>query len=138
MVKLRTIWKLLDDFYSHVDARSITLLVVKNGYSKILQWHFKIWQKRYKHKEGFVEVSIKLESIIRRIEERALRENESDFLFDKLKEHISSCSKEKIIKDGRERYYIENLLRIFYSVFFRVMEDIEDFSKQKISMVQLS
>ena len=43
---LLTIWKLLDNFHSSIDNRSITLLVIKDACSKILQWHFEIWKMR--------------------------------------------------------------------------------------------
>jgi len=127
-----TVWKLLDDFYSNIDNRSISLLVREDiNCLEILQWYFRIWQKKDRSIAG-KQIKSKLEAIIEKIEERALRENESDPLFDNLKEHISAYGKEKIIRDGREKYYIEDLFRIFYSVFFRVMKDIEDFSKRDV------
>lgn len=124
-------FKLIRDFDKSMEKRDIYFLV-NDFFGKTLQWHFKIWRERSEYKKSIVEIQIelKLGALIRKIEERALRENESDFLFDNWEKHISAYGKEKIIKDGRERYYIEDLFRIFYSVFFRVMEDIKEFSQR--------
>lgn len=125
---LSQVLKLIRDFDKSLEKRYIYFLV-NDFFEKTLQWHFKIWQKKYECKEAN-KVLRTLEFIIRKIEERALREDEINLLFDRLKKHISSYSKEKIIKDERVKCYIEDLFRIFYSIFFKVMEDIKDFSKR--------
>lgn len=117
---LNAISKLLNDFGNFINNRSIVSLVVaKETFPKILEWHFKVWQKEqaYLHNDKELEIwpdysEIKriLGSIIEAIEERALKERESYSLFRYLKEHA---------KDRRsEERYIINLFDGFYEILF--------------------
>lgn len=45
---LKTISKLLSDFYAFLNNRSIIFLTFR-CLPKILEWHFKIWEKEYKY-----------------------------------------------------------------------------------------
>lgn len=118
---LNAISKLLNDFGNFINNRSIVSLVVaKETFPKILEWHFKVWQKEqaYLHNDkelkiwpDYSEIKRILDSIIKAIEERALKERESYSLFRYLKEHA---------EDRRsEEKYIINLFDGFYEILFK-------------------
>ncbi len=126
---LKTISRLLNDFNNFINNRSIIFLVVlKEVFPKILEWHFKIWRKEYEYlkeekklEEGsdYSEISGILDAIFKRIEERSVREREAFSFFDHFKKHGEKY-KQELVKgeNGTEYYYIESLFSIFYQVFF--------------------
>jgi len=130
--------KLLNNFYSYINNRSIVLLAVSDDCLKIMQWHFNMWQRKNEYKDQKIRertnayiILRKLTSIVQSIEERALREEESWSFFENLKRHMEIYGKkERTIKNGRVEYYAEYLLKVVYFIFFKVMENIEDFSKR--------
>lgn len=131
---LKTISKVLGDFDAFINNRSIVLLMWPNGaFTKILEWHFKIWEKEYKYLikkdkldewSRYSEISKTLDSIFQKVEERALKERESFFL-ETLKKQSEKYKRQFIESEDKsiKYYYIEFLFDIFYRVFFEVIEN---------------
>lgn len=135
-----TILKLLDDFGIFIDNRSITFLIVSDGaFPKILNWHFKVWEKAYaclsnkKNKSTggrfyYREFLMILDSMFKKIEERALKEMASYPFFETFKKHIDRYE-EKFVQEKEENKqkqyysYLKFLFSIFYRVFFEVIEE---------------
>jgi len=120
--------KLLNDFYNFINERSITLLAeLEITLPKILEWHFKIWQKKDTHffkkekaKElgSFSQISRMLDFILTNIEERSLKGVEAFSFFNHFTRHVENYKKE-FIESGKKYYYISSLFNIFYRVFFK-------------------
>jgi len=123
--------KLLNDFYNFINERSITLLAeLETTLPKILEWHFKMWQKKYtyfikkdKVKElgSFSQVSRILDFILTNIEERSLKGIETFSFFNHFRRHVENYKKE-FIESDKKHYYISSLFNIFYRVFFKNIE----------------
>jgi len=117
--------KLLSDFDSFIDKRSTIFLTFLNGaLDNVLQWHFIVWKKEYEYlgqKDKleiwsiYNELSRTLDSILRRIEIRALKNKASFSFFNKFEKHAEKYKKESV----SSRYYIESLFDIFYKAFFQ-------------------
>jgi len=134
--------KMLSDFYSFLKLRSIIFLVVfEEVFPKILNWKFIAWKKEFEYlsQEGknedsviwmiWAEISRHLNQIIVGIEERALEERQALLFFKHLKEHVTKYEAQYILVQGHKRYYVENLLRVCYQVFFdKVSSSPERFS----------
>lgn len=132
---LKTALKLLSDFEAFINNRSIFLLVGPRGaFSKILDWHFRIWKKKYKRlteKNKLSEWSVyneifrTLDSILQKIEARALKEGQSSAFFRTFKEHAEKYKRQFVESEGKNKkyYYIESLLNLFYQVFFENIEN---------------
>lgn len=134
---LKTISKLLNDFYNFINNRSIAFLVVpEDVFPKILDWHFRVWQKEYalldiklldkKDKlnkwSNYGEILRILDDILSNIEERSLKERMAYSFFVHFEKHAERY-KEKLIKSNERRhYYIDHLLDIFCRVFFKNIE----------------
>jgi len=128
--------KYLEDFSSFINNRSIFYLVVRNEILiKILDWHFKIWETEYKylceenkHDEWskYSELSRVLDSILRKIEERSLKEGQLFSFFNVFKKHAEQYKKRFVDSDDRQFYYYETLFEIFYQVFFQVIDSLVD------------
>jgi len=120
--------KLLNDFYNFINERSITLLAeLEITLPKILEWHFKMWQKKYtyfikkdKVKElgSFSQISRILDFILTNIEERSLKGIEAFSFFNHFRRHVENYKKE-FIESDKKHYYISSLFNIFYRVFFK-------------------
>jgi len=120
--------KLLNDFYNFINERSITLLAeLEITLPKILEWHFKIWQREHTHfirkdkiKDlgSFSQISRILDFILTNIEERSLKGIEAFSFFNHFGRHVENCKKEFIGSD-KKHYYISSLFNIFYQVFFK-------------------
>jgi len=120
--------KLLNDFYNFINERSIILLAeLEITLPKILEWHFKIWQRKHtyfikkdKVKElgSFSQISRILDFILTNIEERSLKGIEAFSFFNHFKRHVENYKKE-FIESGKKHYYISSLFNIFYQVFFK-------------------
>jgi hypothetical protein len=125
---LKTILKLLNDFNKFINNRSIYFLaVIKEIFPKLLEWHFKIWQKGHKRLDDkdkvnefiiYSEMSGIMDSILNSIEERSLKEKKIFSFFTYFKTHAENYKKELIIIDNEKYYYAESLFNIFYPVFF--------------------
>jgi hypothetical protein len=121
--------KLLGDFNNRLSNRSSIFLLRLDGmYGTILEWHFYIWKKEQANlsKEDklnewalYGDLSRTLDSIFRHIETRALKEKEAFLFFRKLEKHASKYKMEVV----SSRYYVENVLDIFYRVFFEQINE---------------
>ncbi len=134
---LKTISKLLNDFYNIINNRSIAFLVIpEDVFPKILDWHFKVWQKEYElldkkllDKKGkldkwsnYSEISRILNDILSNIEERSLIERGSYSFFNYFKKHAEHYKKELVERNKTHYYYIDSLFNIFCRVFFENIE----------------
>lgn len=130
---LKTISKLLGDFDAFINIRSIVLLMWPNGaFPKILEWHFGIWEKGYLAKKdrsdewiSYFEILRSLDSILKKVEERAFKEGQSFSFFENFKKHAEKYKKQFIESENKSKkyYYIESLFSIFYQVFFEAIEN---------------
>jgi len=124
---LKTISKLLNDFYNSINNRSIAFLVIpEDVFPKILAWHLKIWQKKYKllgkeskldKRSNYNEILRILNDIFNKIEERSLKERMAYSFFEHFEKHTEHY-KEKLVENNKKRYYIDSLFNIFCRVFF--------------------
>lgn len=130
--ELKLISNLLNDFLRFVDYRSIFFLTF-NCLPKILEWHFKIWEKKYKYltkkdkldkQSSYSEIYGTLDSFLKKIEERAFKEGESFSFFETFKKHAEKYKWQFVESEDKSKkyYYIESLFSIFYQVFFEVIE----------------
>lgn len=130
----KTISKLFGDFDTFINSRSIVLLMWPEGaFPKILEWHFRIWEKKYRYLtkkdkleewSNYREISRTLDSLIEKVEERAFKEGESFSFFETFKKH-AEVYKGKFVESedkSKKYYYIESLFGIFYRVFFGTIE----------------
>lgn len=126
--ELKIISKLLNDFNNFINNRSFFLSVLsKEFFPKILDWHFKVWEKEYKYwiKKDYGEEFISygeifriLDSTLGSIEEISLNKRETLIFFNYFKKHAETY-KEKVIEYENEKYYyIEALFNTFYQIFF--------------------
>jgi hypothetical protein len=124
---LKTISKLLNDFYNSINNRSIAFLVIpEDVFPKILDWHFKIWQKKYKlsgkeskldKRSNYNEILRILNDIFNKIEERSFKERMAYSFFEHFEKHTEHYKK-KLVENNKKRYYIDSLFSIFCRVFF--------------------
>ena len=136
--------KLLNDFYNYISKRSIFLLLEPNiTFTRILEWHFKIWQNKYiyikKYLDGkdkskssfnYSEILRVLDSILSNIEERSFKEAEAFSFFIHFKKHAEKY-KDELVGNGNKHYYISYLFDLFYRVFFKNIEKI-NFSEKRL------
>jgi len=85
---------------------------------KILEWHFKIWQREHTHfirkdkiKDlgSFSQISRILDFILTNIEERSLKGIEAFSFFNHFGRHVENCKKEFIGSD-KKHYYISSFI----------------------------
>lgn len=117
--------KLLSDFNNFLDKRSTEFLTLSDGtLDNTLQWHFEVWGKEYEYLGRntelttwtiYNELSRTLDSILRKIEIRALKNSVSFSFFKKLENHAEKYKKESV----SSHYYVESLFDTFYQVFFQ-------------------
>lgn len=124
--KIRAASKLLDDFNSFVDNRSTVFLVIlPEFFPKFLEWHFTIWEKEYQllskkdklHEwSTYSELSRALDSILKKVEERTLKEGHSFSFFKSFESHVEK-HKERFIdgEGGKKFYYVESIIPIFFT-----------------------
>ena len=132
--ELTLVKEYLNNFLAYINNRSIVLLVWPNGtFLKILEWHFRIWEKEYiffanKYKSSermsYREIYGTLNSILQKIEERAFKESQSFYFFEGFKEHAEKHKKKFVESEDKSKkyYYINYLFDIFYQKFFEVIE----------------
>ncbi|MBA7498265.1 hypothetical protein ES704_01000 [subsurface metagenome] len=132
---LKTISKLLNDFYNFINNRSIAFLVIpEDVFPKILKWHFEIWQKKYElsgrkdklgERSNYSEISRILNDIFNNTEERSLKERMAYSFFEHFKKYVKDCKK-VLVKDANKqdyyRPYIRSLFTIFCRAFFKNIE----------------
>lgn len=127
---LTLIFKLTGDFKKNLSKRS-SLFLSYYALPKILEWHYKVWQKEMpilgKGQEtlnewsSYYQLSSQLDQIFIEIEDRALTDNTMDIFtfFDHFQKHVEKHKDDKIkVKEGDERYYIEDIFQNFYRNFF--------------------
>jgi len=132
---LKTISKLLSDFYNFINNRSTAFLVIpEDAFPKILKWHFEIWQKEYElsgkkdklgERSNYSEISRILNDIFNNIEERSLKERMAYSFFEHFKKHVKDCKKVLLKDADKQDYYkryIDSLFTIFCRVFFENIE----------------
>ena len=123
--KLKATSKLLEDFNAFVDNRStIFLAILPEFFPKILEWHFAIWEKEYtllskKDKltewGNYNEISRALDSILKKVMERTLKEGHSFSFFKSFKTHIEKYKEKFVAGEGDKKfYYVESVVPIFY------------------------
>jgi hypothetical protein len=125
---LETIWILLNDFFTFIENRSTGfLLYVPEVFPKILNWHFLIKQGEIEYftKEGkssivlwYYSASTILDNMVKTIERRALNEKVAFPFFKYLKTHLENCKNSNVAVNRDIKYYREQLLGTFYTVFF--------------------
>jgi len=132
---LKTISKLLNDFYNSINTCSIAALN-EDIFPKILDWHFNFWRKENElldkkllDRKGkldkwsnFSEISRILNDIFNNIEERSLKERMAYSFFDHFKRHAEHYKKELVERNKTHHYYIDSLFGIFCRVFFGSIE----------------
>jgi hypothetical protein len=124
--------KLLGDFKKNMDKRADFFLNLK-VLPKLLEWHFEIWSRDTKllgdANEAetlelwakYSELSNLLDSIYADIEEKVLSISGMDafMFFDATAKHLSKYKNKAIKVKESEHYYAENLLAVFYRIFFK-------------------
>lgn len=124
----KIISKLLNDFNNFINNRSFFLSVLsKEFFPKILDWHFKAWEKEYKYRikkdygEEFIsygEIFRILDSTLRSIEEISLNKRETLIFFNYFKKHVEIYTEKVIEYENEKYYYIEALFNTFYQILF--------------------
>jgi len=124
---LKTISKLLNDFYNYINNRSIAFLVIpEDVFPKILDWHFKVWQKKYEllgkkdklnERSNYNEILRILNDILSNIEERSLKERMAYSFFEHFEKHTEHYKKKLVENNKKRYYYIDSLFSIFCRVF---------------------
>jgi len=130
---LKTISKLLNDFYNFINNRSIAALN-EDIFPKIIDWHFNFWRKEYELLDkkskldkwsNYREISRILNDIFNNIEERSLKERMAYSFFEHFKKHVKDYKK-VLVKDANKkdyyRRYINSLFTTFHRVFFENIE----------------
>jgi len=132
---LKTISKLLNDFYNSINKHSIAALN-EDIFPKILGWHFNFWRKenelldkKFLDKKSksdkwsnYSEISRILNDIFDNIEECSLKERIIYSFFDHFKKHAEHYKKELVERNKTHHYYIDSLFGIFCRVFFENIE----------------
>ena len=113
---------LLEDFNNFVDNRSTIFLVDRREFfPKLLKWHYSIWEKEDQpshERNSYSEISQSLDSILEKVEKRALKEKKhSSLFFKRFVAHVEKY-KEKFIEDKEnKKFYVESIIPIFYTTF---------------------
>lgn len=137
---LMVIIRLLNSFLNFIKERSILFLVAFDEvFPKILDWNFIAWKREYEHlgqKEveeisiwaNWFEISRILNSIIKSVEERAIEDRQAYLLFKHIQGHIKTHVDETIQVKDHKRYYIVDLLGVFYKVLFEKAASLSEYS----------
>ena len=132
-LNLGRIIDLLNDYEKHLSKRNIIYIVVyKEVFPKILEWHYAVWKEEYKligkNETGvwsnYNEISEKLDMIIRSTMERSLNEGHAYSFFESLEKHIKKYKNEKIDGAKHPYLYLENLP--IYQEFFENIDKSSD------------
>jgi len=143
---LKIISKLLNDFYNSINDRSISALQTEIVFTRILEWHFKIWKNDYifigkytdnkninkvKSFLNYGEVLRVLDSILENIEGRSLTVHTAFPFFIVFKKHAEKY-KDELVENVNKHFYIRYLFEHFYRVFFKNIEKIDSSEKDFI------
>ncbi|MDD3427435.1 MAG: hypothetical protein PHQ76_04270 [Caldisericia bacterium] len=134
--RLKILSKLLNNFYSYIEYRSLILLLEPNiSFNRILEWHFKSWQNEYMHIKkyskgedksnsafNYREISRALDAILSNIEERSVKGQEFYAFIIYFKKHAEKY-KYEVVDNGNKHYYIDHLFEQFYRTFFKSIEE---------------
>ena len=124
---LNAAFRLLDDFELFIKNRPINFLIfLEKFFPKILEWHFKTWSKQEEHlrQDGNQDIWINyngilrvLGDIIKKIEERILKEGSAHSFFKYLEAHTQS------IEICKNKQYLKDLFDIICPTFFDNIAD---------------
>ena len=136
IVNLNLVAKLLNDFQIFVKKRSFIFLTAKDDvFQKVLEWHFTTWQREYEYMiredklnefSGYGNISSILDSIVRSVTERALKDEMAYGFFKLIETHIESHKKDFVINAPHLYSYVESFLAVFYNSFFSNIENARD------------
>jgi hypothetical protein len=134
---LKTISKLLNDFYNYINHHSMAALN-EDILSKILNWYFNFWQKENEFSDknfldkkakldkwsSYGEILRTLEDIFSNIEERSFKGGiiYSYSFFTHFKRHVEYYKDELVERNNTYHYYIDSVFDVFCRVFFRNIE----------------
>jgi len=128
--ELLLVKKYFANFLAGINNRSIIFLVDSmEVFPKILEWHFQTWKKGYglinkkdelEEWSNYHEILRILDSIIKIVQERALKERGSFSFFKQVKKHINKYQKEAEGKHYYAKYFFMN---VFCPVFFENVTD---------------
>jgi hypothetical protein len=139
----KTISRLINDFYNHIEYRSTILLLEPNiSFNRILEWHFKSWHNEYIHIKKYIkgndksnhafnygEISRTLDSILGNIEDRSIKEIKFYSFITYFKEHAEKY-KDVVVGNENKHSYIPQLFEQFYRTFFKSIEEANFSAKQ--------
>lgn len=125
--KLKATSKLLEDFNSFVDNRStIFLVILPEFFPKFLEWHYSLWEKEYQllskkdklHEwSAYSEISRALDSILKKVEQRTLKDGHSFSFFKSFETHVEKYKDKFVQGEGNKKfYYVESIIPIFYLI----------------------
>lgn len=123
---IKNLTVLIEDFLNSLDNRSALFILNKEVY-QVLEWNLTVWKLRQKEFGDWYRLSIILETIIKKI---AYQTSKMQYLFSTIflknfQQHMEAHKKECFSIDNKTRYYIEDMLRIFYQILFEFEEKAE-------------
>jgi len=131
---LKVVLNLFNDFSNSIDNRTFFFFhYSKEVFSQILDWHFIVWcEDQYYHSDKknlsvayqYFQIEYILNSIIIKIEETTLKQEENYLIFQCFKDHVEKYKEHYIEVYGTKRYYAEDLLKTFYNVLFDTTVDL--------------
>lgn len=128
------VFNYLKDFSDFVNNRSIIYLVLyKEVFPKILEWHSLLWEKEIIYSDDdtnrekwykYRTVVTTLSSLIKTIEERSFKEKQAYLFFYHFNKHVEQ-NIAKILKNKKEqeKFYVKSLFDTFYEVFFKEIDN---------------
>ena len=133
--KTTTILIYLNNFLDSIDNRLETTLTDEKIFSKTLDWHFIIWEKKYKKswldndnlsfRENDEELFTTIEFIIKRIENSFLTGKKSLFLFKIFKKHLEKNEEVFFNSINQEiNYYVKPLFSHFLKELFIITPNL--------------
>jgi hypothetical protein len=128
---------ILNDFSNSLDNRS-TFFVINKEVFQVLEWNLIVWklmwqnwQKKSDDRTDWFETSRILDSIIRKIASLTLKEQYffSTIFLKNFQKHLEAHKRESIPIEEKTRFYVEDMLRIFYQILFE-FEDVANYSEK--------
>lgn len=133
----RNLITILNDFSVCFDKRSILFALNDEIFLKILEWNLNMWklkwqsfQKKSDDRTYWFELSTNLNMIIRQYGKRAMNEEDffTTFFLENFQKHLEAHKRESVLVNKRTRYYVEDMLWIFYQLLFD-FEEKADYGK---------